>query len=376
MKRLLIPVAALTPVLVAVLLMVLFAPATAFSQNNPPPAGSSLTPPSVQILDLSGQPLPGGGNGETYVQYTADFTATQTNATITFAFRDDPADLSFANVSVVDVTADSAVPLANNDFSQGTVGSTPTSWTWTNVSGTGSEGVVQTGPSYCYTELDCWYDGSSQGYDTISQAITTVAGHNYQISFFWPRTAFAAPMAPVLLVSFPTPSHPALPELMLLSISRANSGGTPNADFGPAGRRYGHCNRQCGNADSLKLLRSSRNRIPKRRCTESRNLYGHLSGGNRADIDSGTERADCNQSPVYLRGSGERPSLSDPGLGRRVLAHQDEPVGVQLDDELCGERYRGFCCAGSELLLRPLTWVRRPPFLSMAASRIPAASIS
>ncbi len=192
MKKVLMPVAALTPVLVAVLLMVLFAPATAFSQNNPPPAGGSLTPPSVQILDLSGQPLPGGGNGETYVQYTADFTATQTNATITFAFRDDPADISFANVSVVDVTADSAVPLANNDFSQGVVGSTPTSWTWANVSGTGSEGVVQTGPSYCYTELYCWYDGSSQGYDTISQAITTVVGHNYQISFFAAENSFCS----------------------------------------------------------------------------------------------------------------------------------------------------------------------------------------
>ena len=197
MKKVLMPVAALTPVLVAVLLMVLFAPATAFSQGAQPPTGGNLTPPSVQILDLSGQPLPGGGN-ETYQQYTADFTATGTSATITFAFRDDVAYISFANVSVVDVTADSAVPLANNDFSQGVVGSTPTSWTWANPSGQGSEGVVQTGPSYCYTELYCWYDGSSQGYDTISTyinnnpTITTVAGHNYQISFYVAEDSFCS----------------------------------------------------------------------------------------------------------------------------------------------------------------------------------------
>ncbi|HKM47013.1 MAG TPA: Ig-like domain repeat protein [Terriglobales bacterium] len=224
MKRLLMPVAALTPVLVAVLLMVLFAPATAFSQNYPPPAGGSLTPPSVQILDLSGQPLPGGGNGETYVQYTADFTATQTSATITFAFRDDPADISFANVSVVDVTADSAVPLANNDFSQGTVGSTPTSWTWANVSGTGSEGVVQTGPSYCYTELYCWYDGSSQGYDTISQAITTVAGHNYQVSFFVAENSFCSTNGGGLTCNF---SDTQLPGIAGTDVVVYVAGGTP-----------------------------------------------------------------------------------------------------------------------------------------------------
>ncbi len=199
MKKVLMPVAALTPVLMMVLLMVLLVPATAFSQGAPPPAGGSLTPPSVQILDLGNpaQPLPGGGN-ETYQQYTADFTATGTSATITFAFRDDVADISFANVSVVDETTNSAVPLANNDFSQGVVDSTPTSWTSANVSATGYEGVVQTGSSYCYTELYCWYDGSSQGYDTISTysnnnpTITTVASHNYQISFYVAEDSFCS----------------------------------------------------------------------------------------------------------------------------------------------------------------------------------------
>src|SRR5271169_4557608 len=63
--------------------------------NNPPPANA--------ILDLSGSPIPGGGNG-TYQQYTVNFTATLNSTTITFAFRDDPAQISFANASVTDVT--------------------------------------------------------------------------------------------------------------------------------------------------------------------------------------------------------------------------------------------------------------------------------
>ncbi len=227
MKKLLMPIAASTPVLMMALLMVLLVPATAFSQGAAPPAGASLTPPAVQILDLSGQPLPGGGNGETYVQYTADFTATQTNATITFAFRDDPANISFANVSVVDVTADSAVPLANNDFSQGTVGSTPTSWTWANVSGTGSEGVVQAGLSYCYTEPYCWYDGSSQGYDTISQAITAVVGHNYQISFFVAENSFCSTNGAGLTCNFSDTSSASPPAIAGTDVVVYVAGGTP-----------------------------------------------------------------------------------------------------------------------------------------------------
>ncbi len=217
------PVAALTPVLVAVFLMVLFAPATAFSQNNPPPAGASLTPPSVQILDLSGQPLPGGGNGETYVQYTADFTATQTSATITFAFRDDPANISFANVAVLDLTAGGSVPLANNDFSQGVVGSTPTNWTYANVSAQAYEGVVAQG-SDCYTEPFCWFDGSQQGYDTINQTINTAAGHNYQISFYVLENSFCSTNGAGLTCNF---SDTQLPGIAGSNVVVYVAGGTP-----------------------------------------------------------------------------------------------------------------------------------------------------
>jgi hypothetical protein len=95
--------------------------------NNPPPAGA--------ILDLSGSPIPGGGNG-TYQHYTVDFTATLTSTAITLAFRDDPAQVSVANVSVVNLTSPNGNLLVNGNFSQGPVGSnTPTGWTYANIFG-------------------------------------------------------------------------------------------------------------------------------------------------------------------------------------------------------------------------------------------------
>ena len=49
-----------------------------WAQNNPPPAGA--------ILDLNGTPIPGGGNGTTYQQYTVDFAAKFTSTAVTLLF--------------------------------------------------------------------------------------------------------------------------------------------------------------------------------------------------------------------------------------------------------------------------------------------------
>jgi hypothetical protein len=148
--------------------------------NNPPPAGA--------ILDLSGTPIPGGGNG-TYQQYTVNFTAGITNTAITFAFRDDPAFISFANASVT--TSDSGNLLTNGDFSGGTYidpvsgnNSVPNGWTYANIYGATYGGVVESGAAYCYTYSFCWYDGAVQAYDAISQTIPTTVGVNYHISFY------------------------------------------------------------------------------------------------------------------------------------------------------------------------------------------------
>ena len=110
MTRLLMPATTLTTLkkmafalLCCTVLMVFDAPAQTLQQIKNDP-GTNNPPPSGAILDLSGTPIPGGGNS-TYQRYTVNFTANIANTAITFAFREDPAFISFANASVVDVTA-------------------------------------------------------------------------------------------------------------------------------------------------------------------------------------------------------------------------------------------------------------------------------
>ena len=151
---------------------------------------NNLGPPAGAILDLNGQPVPGGGKN-IYQQYTAQFTASGTSTAITFAFREDPGYISFAKVSVVDLTANDGVNLlTNGDFSGGTVGSTaPTGWTYANNYGvTMGGGTLQSfcgvGEGGTYGVGNCWLDGAVQAYDAISQAIVTNVNHVYQISFW------------------------------------------------------------------------------------------------------------------------------------------------------------------------------------------------
>lgn len=153
--------------------------------NNPPPTGA--------ILDLSGTPIPGGGNN-TYQNYSVNFTATISNTAITFAFREDPAFISFSNASVTDLSLESNTNLlVNGNFSQGTYtfngnSLTPIGWTYANIFGAGAGGVVVpncgVGPDGQYGVGFCWNDGAVQAYDAISQTIATIPGHTYQISFW------------------------------------------------------------------------------------------------------------------------------------------------------------------------------------------------
>jgi PEP-CTERM motif len=161
---------------VAILSMAFAGSAYAAGNNNGPPSGA--------ILDLNGTSIP-----HATTTYTIDFTASLSSTSISFAFREDPAFLLLSNVSVVDLTHPSGELLTNGDFSGGVhtdiaTGNTgvPNSWTYQNTFAATFAGFVSSG-AQCGGLAHCWYDGSVQAYDAISQSISTQIGDLYHISF-------------------------------------------------------------------------------------------------------------------------------------------------------------------------------------------------
>lgn len=149
--------------------------------------GLNQGPPVGAILDLNGTPVPGGGDGVTFQHYTVNFTAAVTNTTITFAFRDDPAEVFVENFSVVDLAAPGTNLLTNGNLSGGTTTSngnagTPAGWSYANIYGATDGGELST--SCPGTTNFCWDDAAVGAYDAISQSISTTIGHTYQVSFY------------------------------------------------------------------------------------------------------------------------------------------------------------------------------------------------
>jgi hypothetical protein len=143
--------------------------ALAQGHNNPPPTGA--------ILDLAGQTVNHGAAAPESV----NFTAALTNTDITFAFREDPAFISFSDVSLTDVTTGSSTNLiVNGNFASGT-GENPTGWTFANIYGAEASGVVSDSCGGGFTS--CWFDGSVQAYDAIDQFVSTTVGDSYLLSY-------------------------------------------------------------------------------------------------------------------------------------------------------------------------------------------------
>jgi hypothetical protein len=142
--------------------------ATAQPFNQPPPAGPV-------ILDLAGTPVP-----HSYQSYTTTFTAASSSEFLSFSFREDPAFLLLANVSVT--TGGGPNLLTNGDFSLGPVGaSAPTGWTYLNTFGATFGGVVDAGCGP--TGGNCYFDGAVQAYDAITQLLSLTTGSMYTVSF-------------------------------------------------------------------------------------------------------------------------------------------------------------------------------------------------
>jgi hypothetical protein len=162
--------------------------ATIAQNNDPPPPGA--------ILDLNGTPIPGGGDGVTYQQYSVTFTGSLTNTDVTFAFREDPAFISFTDLLMVDLTTSSGQLFTNGDFTGGTHCSrgnclTPVGWEYANVFGATFGGVIRNNCAPAPSgNTNCWYDGAVQAYDAIDQHVPTTIGDQYQISFFLADNSF------------------------------------------------------------------------------------------------------------------------------------------------------------------------------------------
>jgi uncharacterized repeat protein (TIGR01451 family) len=250
MKRLLMPAAALTTLkkaafafLCSSVLMVFGASAQTIQSIKTDP-GANNGPPAGPILDLGGTyatpptaalQIPGDGN-ETYQYYTVNFTANAANTTctdggcstvITFAFRDDPAQISFTNASVFDLTADNGVNLlTNGSFLTGSL----TPWTYVDTYGVVGAGFVSlSGPEYNCPNLNgvafnCWIDGAVQAYDAISQTIATNPGDTYQISFYVAENSalIAGPGDPEIGPNYPGSA-------CYLALAAAAAGGAPPA---------------------------------------------------------------------------------------------------------------------------------------------------
>ncbi len=151
------------------------APAWAAGNNNSPPAGA--------ILDLAGGETGTAAqavNHGTAVPESVSFVAGVTTTNITFAFREDPAFFSFSNVMLVDTTDPNGNLILNGNFASGS-GSSPTNWSFVNVYGAAASGTVS---ASCNGGLaTCWYDGSVQAYDAITQVVSTTVGDTYALSF-------------------------------------------------------------------------------------------------------------------------------------------------------------------------------------------------
>jgi hypothetical protein len=144
------------------------APQVASAQaGNPPPNGNV-------VFSLDGQTLP-----HSYTRYTLNYTATSTNTNLSLAFREDPAYFSIDNVSFG--LANGPNLLTNGDFESGEAGGQPQGWEYLNLYNASAAGVVANGCGVGGSR--CFYDGAVGSYDTITQAVNTVLGGVYTISF-------------------------------------------------------------------------------------------------------------------------------------------------------------------------------------------------
>lgn len=151
-------------------------------------AHAQMAPPGY-ILDV-GSLNSYGPTPSAYTQYSVDFTATLSNTTVAFAFREVPAFFSFDDASVT-LQGGGANLLADPGFETATVGSNfPDGWTRfiqpvdQTAIGVVSSGFPDGNADNPNSGLNYWSDGSVEGFDGLAQTVATTIGSTYTISFF------------------------------------------------------------------------------------------------------------------------------------------------------------------------------------------------
>ena len=157
----------------------------------------NCAPPTGAVIDLSGQPLPvNDPTSYSFAINEADIPSG--DAPLTFFFRDDYAYIELYDVALYDTS--SATPdvnlLANGDFSGGVTSGTDIPKGWTYVDPSSESGLFLAG-SYdklCAGNVQCWNDGTSQGYDGLSQSVKWKSGDHYALSFLATVNGVAPPV--------------------------------------------------------------------------------------------------------------------------------------------------------------------------------------
>jgi hypothetical protein len=136
-----------------------------------------------------------------YTYYSQTFTATSSNTTVTFAFRNDPTSFFFDDASVA-LTSGGANLLSDPGFETATVGGgAPTGWTLTvqsevaiagccvgqvfdSFDPTGQFAGDGNSPGDPNSGINFWGDGVVGGYDALSQTVPTTIGDQYTVGFY------------------------------------------------------------------------------------------------------------------------------------------------------------------------------------------------
>jgi hypothetical protein len=143
---------------------------------RPGDAPTDCAPPPGALLDLDGQPTP-----TSFTRYSASFVATGTTTLLTFAFRDDPGFMDLDDV-VVAARDTQGNLVTNGGFEGGDVAGAPTGWAYLNPQGASDGGAVTT--DHPHDGTSAFHDGAVGAYDQITQAIETIVGQTYDLSFF------------------------------------------------------------------------------------------------------------------------------------------------------------------------------------------------